>query len=41
VAVENFFEKPGALADRHSELYEALSAFFNLDPRPVEEGMDV
>jgi Mlc titration factor MtfA (ptsG expression regulator) len=33
VAVENFFERPELLAHRHPELFEALCAFFNLDPR--------
>lgn len=32
VAVEAFFEQPEALARRHAELYEALVAFFNVDP---------
>ncbi len=33
VAVENFFERPELLAHRHPELFAALQAFFNLDPR--------
>ena len=33
VAVENFFERPELLAHRHPELFAALRAFFNLDPR--------
>lgn len=33
VAVENFFERPDLLQRRHPDLFEALSAFFNLDPR--------
>lgn len=33
VAVENFFERPELLAYRHPELFAALKAFFNLDPR--------
>ncbi|SHK18062.1 zinc-dependent peptidase [Rhodothermus profundi] len=33
VAVENFFERPELLAYRHAELFAALRAFFNLDPR--------
>ncbi|QXD16011.1 zinc-dependent peptidase [Rhodocaloribacter litoris] len=38
VAVENFFERPRAMAHRHPELFEALKAFFNYDPRlPVGE----
>jgi Mlc titration factor MtfA (ptsG expression regulator) len=32
-AVEVFFERPRDLARRHGALYDALSAFFNLDPR--------
>lgn len=32
-AVEVFFEQPGLLARRHRRLYDALCAFFNLDPR--------
>ena len=32
VAVENFFERPDLLRRRHAELYEALVAFFALDP---------
>ena len=36
VAVEMFFERPEALQRRHRELYEALVAFFNLDPMGVE-----
>ena len=34
VAVENFFERPEVLSRRHRELFDALVAFFNLDPRP-------
>ena len=33
VAVENFFERPDVLHSHHGELYEALSAFFQIDPR--------
>lgn len=33
VAVENFFERPDALQGRHPELFAALKALFNLDPR--------
>jgi len=33
VAVENFFERPGQMAERHPELFAALKAFFSLDPR--------
>jgi len=36
VAVENFFERPELLAHRHPELFAALQAFFNLDPRSSE-----
>ncbi len=36
VAVENFFERPDKLARRHRKLFEALMAFFNLDPRTPE-----
>lgn len=31
VSVENFFERPDVMADRHPELYAALKALFNLD----------
>jgi len=34
VAVEVFFERPAEMARRHPELYDALVAFFALDPRP-------
>lgn len=33
VAVEAFFEQPEQMHRRHTELFEALAAFFNLDPR--------
>ena len=33
VAVENFFDRPADLHRRHPHLFEALVAFFNLDPR--------
>ncbi len=33
VAVEVFFEKPETLGEEHPELFDALRAFFNLDPR--------
>lgn len=33
VAVENFFERPDVMEERHPELYAALEALFNLDPR--------
>lgn len=33
VAVENFFDRPDALWKRHPHVFEALQAFFNLDPR--------
>lgn len=32
VVVEQFFEKPRALAQRHAELYAELAAFFRFDP---------
>lgn len=32
VVVEQFFEKPVALARRHPELYRELAAFFHFDP---------
>ena len=35
VAVENFFDRPVALHRRHPHLFNALKAFFNLDPRGV------
>ena len=36
VAVEVFFEQPQAMHEKHPELFEALTAFFNLDPRASE-----
>jgi Mlc titration factor MtfA (ptsG expression regulator) len=33
VAVEVFFEQPHRMASQHEELFEALVAFFQLDPR--------
>lgn len=33
VAVETFFEEPELLASHHAELFVALGALFNLDPR--------
>jgi hypothetical protein len=33
VAVETFFEQPGRMARHHEALFEALVAFFRLDPR--------
>lgn len=33
VATERFFERPGSLARRHPELFDALVALYNLDPR--------
>ncbi len=33
VAVENFFDRPDVLQRRHTHLFDALVAFFNLDPR--------
>lgn len=38
VAVEAFFEQPKALVRRHAELYDALVAFFNLDPAERASG---
>lgn len=39
VAVENFFERPVLLQRRHQAVFDALKAFFNLDPRiPTSEG---
>ena len=32
-AVENFFDRPDVLQRRHAHLFDALVAFFNLDPR--------
>lgn len=32
VAVENFFERPAALKRQHPQLFEAMVAFFNLNP---------
>jgi len=32
VAVENFFERPETMAERHPELFAALKSLFNLDP---------
>lgn len=36
VAVENFFERPDQIAERHPQLFAALEALFNLDPRTAE-----
>ena len=33
VATETFFERPDALAGEYAELFDALKAFYNLDPR--------
>lgn len=33
VAVESFFEEPERMARHHASLFDALCAFFNLDPR--------
>ena len=33
VASENFFERPAILQRRHPRVFEALKAFYNLDPR--------
>lgn len=32
VAVENFFDRPERLAERHPDVFAALSAFFQIDP---------
>ncbi len=39
VAVEQFFERPERLHDRHPDLFDALVALFNLDPTPGAVGM--
>ena len=39
VAVENFFERPELMAERHPELFAALEALFNLDPRTAEQSL--
>lgn len=36
VSVESFFDNPFALIKRHPDLFNALKAFFNLDPRGGE-----
>lgn len=41
VAVEVFFEQPRAMEREHSELFDALRAFFDLDPRGEGEEEDV
>jgi Mlc titration factor MtfA (ptsG expression regulator) len=33
VATENFFERPDVMAEYHPELFEAMTAFYHLDPR--------
>ena len=38
VSVENFFERPDLLAERHPELFAALEALFGLDPRRIKSG---
>jgi MtfA peptidase len=40
VVVEQFFEKPVALARRHAELYRELAAFFHFDPAARLENTD-
>ena len=40
VATEVFFERPTALGRRHPELFAALAAFFQLDPRSEERGSE-
>lgn len=43
VAVEAFFQRPEAMADRHAELYAFLASYFNQDPaqwtRQAAEGV--
>lgn len=38
VATETFFEKPHAMAERHQELFEVLSAYYRVDPRDWQPG---
>ena len=38
VAVENFFDRPAVLHRRHPHLFDALVAFFDLDPRGSDFG---
>ncbi len=33
VSVENFFERPSLMAEKHPQLFAAMMALFNLDPR--------
>lgn len=40
VAVENFFERPVLLQQQHPAVFDALKAFFNLDPRLPEHEED-
>jgi len=40
VAVEAFFEIPQELRDRHREVYETLSAYFQQDPAAWEDARD-
>ncbi len=37
-ATEAFFERPDIMARQHAELFEALSAFYAVDPRPSGDG---
>lgn len=37
VAVENFFEQPEVMHQRHPQLHAALKALFNLDPTPKSD----
>jgi Mlc titration factor MtfA (ptsG expression regulator) len=34
--VETFFERPIALRRQHPELFDAMAAFFNMDPTTSE-----
>ncbi len=40
-ATEAFFERPHVMARHHEKLFEALVAFYNLDPRPSGDGAEV
>lgn len=39
VATENFFERADELFRRHPDLFKALAAFYNVDPRPGATGV--
>jgi Mlc titration factor MtfA (ptsG expression regulator) len=34
VATEQFFERPARLKRHHAELFDAMMAFYNIDPSP-------